>query len=211
MTDVNIKINLENDGYKITRENLFNINNETLDEFFEIFKKEDLPNHGNFKNIKVVKDLNQFKFLNKIFNELIKILQSNNINYIFEDVWAQKSEYINSRPGELPFIPHIDKHRKFKIMVYLNNVHRDSGPIHFIKCRPSDYENFRKKLSKTYQVDKENEIKDFDISKYENCSGPTGTIIFFDTNCPHFAGINKDGKTEPRYIYRFNFILKKKK
>ena len=208
MTDVNIKINLESDGYKITRENLFNINNETLDEFFEIFEKKDLPNHGNFKNIKVIKDVNQFKFLKKIFIELKKILQANNINYLFEDVWAQKSEYINSRPGELPFIPHIDKYRKFKIMVYLNNVHRDSGPIHFIKCRPSDYENFRKKLTKTYQVNKENEINDFDISEYENCSGPAGTTIFFDTNCPHFAGEFKQGNSDTRYIYRFNFSMK---
>ncbi len=208
MTDVNIKINLESDGYKITRENLFNINNETLNEFFEIFKKEDLPNHGDFKNIKVVKDVNQFKFLNKIFNDIKKILQSNNINYIFEDVWAQKSEYINSRPGELPFIPHIDKQRKFKIMVYLNDVHQNSGPIHFIKCKPGDYENFREKLSKTYQVDKENEIKDFDVSKYENCSGPAGTTIFFDTNCPHFAGEFKQGNLDTRYIYRFNFSMK---
>tara|TARA_Y100000590_G_scaffold410583_1_gene503782 strand:+ start:82 stop:747 length:666 start_codon:yes stop_codon:yes gene_type:complete len=208
MTDVNIKINLESDGYKITRENLFNINNETLDEFFEIFEKEDLPNHGNFKNIKVIKNVNQFKFLKKIFSELKKILQSNSINYKFEDVWAQKSEYINSRPGELPFIPHIDKLRKFKIMVYLNNVHRDSGPIHFIKCKPGDYENFRKNLSKTYQIDKENEIKDFDISKYENCSGPVGTTIFFDTNCPHFAGEIKQENSDSRYIYRFNFSMK---
>ena len=90
MTDVNIKINLESDGYKITVENLFNINNETLDEFFEIFEKKDLPNHGNFKNIKVIKDVNQFKFLKKIFIELKKFYKANNINYLFEDVWAQK-------------------------------------------------------------------------------------------------------------------------
>ena len=52
-------------------------------------------------------------------------------------------------------------------------------------------ENFRKNLSKNFQANKENEIKDFNISEYENCSGPAGTIIFFDTNCPHFAGTIK--------------------
>lgn len=207
MTNVNIKINLESDGYKITRENLFNINNETLNEFLEIFEKKDVPNHGNFKNIKIIKNLNQFKFLEKIFSELKKILKINSIDYKFEDVWAQKSEYINSKPGELPFIPHIDKLRKFKVMVYLKNVHPDSGPIHFVKCKPGDYENFRRNLSKDYQANKGNEIRDFDISKYENCSGPAGTTIFFDTNCPHFAGEIKEKNSDPRYIYRFNFSM----
>ena len=211
MTKTNIKVNLENEGYKIIRQNIFDNNNESLKEFFGIFEKREIHNHGDFNNIKILKNLNNFKYLEKIYKELKNILKINNIlNYEFEDVWAQKSEHINARPGELPFIPHIDKIRKFKVMVYLNNVHQDSGPIHFVKCKPNNYENFRKNLGTNYQANKENVIKDFNISQYQNCSGPAGTIIFFDTNCPHFAGTIKKKNSESRYIYRFNFLKKNK-
>ena len=211
MTNTNIKFNLENEGYKIVRQNIFNISIEILNEFHDILKNDEIPTHGNFKNIKVIKNINKFKFLNNIYKELTSILKKNNIaDYKFEDVWAQKSEHITTQPGELPFIPHIDKIRKFKVMIYLNDVAEESGPIHFVKCKPNNYENFRKNLGKNYKANKENEIKDFDISDYENCNGPVGTIIFFDTNCPHFAETIKKENFDSRYIYRFNFIINQK-
>ena len=35
--------------------------------------------------------------------------------------------------NKLPFIPHIDKIRKFKVMVYINDINSDAGPISFFK------------------------------------------------------------------------------
>ena len=173
-----IKINLENEGYQIVRKNIFNINND-LKEFLSIFEKKDIPVHGSFNNIRVLKNLDNFEFLEKIYKQLETILKLNNLDdYQLEDVWAQKSKHNNSRPGELPFIPHIDKVRKFKVMVYLNDVSKNSGPIHFVKCRTNDYENFRQNLGVNYQVKKQNVIKDFSISQYESCSGHQEPLFF---------------------------------
>ena len=201
----NVNLNLDSEGYKLIRENIFNINDETINEFHQIKNNKNLPHHGDVKSVKVIKDPSKFKYLNNIYQQIILILKKNNMKYKFEDVWAQNSNRNTTIKGQLPYIPHYDKIRKFKVMVYLNDINKDAGAIHYIKDMPDKYENFRKNLSEESFLKKENEVKKYYISEYEDCYGPIGTTIFFDTNTPHFAGVINDNSSK-RYLYRFNFI-----
>ena len=86
-----IKINLENEGYQIVRKNIFNINNDSLKEFLSIFEKKDIPIHGSFNNIRVLKNLDNFEFLEKIYKQIETILKLNNLDdYQLEDVGTKK-------------------------------------------------------------------------------------------------------------------------
>ena len=120
------------------------------------------------------------------------------------NVWVQKSSYLNYKKDELPFIPHIDKNRVLKVMIYLNKVDNDLGPITFIKAEPIKYENLRNNLKEDYYLKKENKIKNFEEEDLKSITGDIGNVIIFDTNCPHFAG-KINNKYKERNVYRFQF------
>ena len=61
-------------------------------------------------------------------------------------------------PDQLPNIPHIDKIRKFKVMIYLNPVTLSNGPINLLKINPENYEDKRKNLKNNYKLNQENQI-----------------------------------------------------
>ena len=207
-----IKININDNGFHHIKNNFFNLNNEIISEFTKIYQAN--LNVRAEQNTAIISDLNELKKLkitNKIFEKIIKILEFNNFdNTEFYDVWFIHSNKNIYKENKLPYIPHIDKIRKFKVMVYLNEVEIENGPIHFAKVNPNKYENFRKKLNKDYKFKQENEIKNIKISEYKPLLGEFGTTIFFDTNTPHFAGKIEKNLIE-RKVIRFNFILKNKK
>jgi len=207
-----IKININDNGFHHIKNNFFNLNNEIIGEFTKIYQAN--LNVRAEQNTSIISDLNElkrFKITNIIFEKIIKILEFNNLDNIeFDDVWFVHSDKNIYKENKLPYIPHIDKIRKFKVMVYLNEVEIENGPIHFAKVNPNKYENFRKKLNKDYKLKQENEIKDIKISEYEPLLGDFGTTIFFDTNTPHFAGKIEKSLIE-RKVIRFNFIYGGKK
>ena len=122
---------------------------------------------------------------------------------VFDDIWFINSTKQTYKPGKLPFIPHIDKIRKFKIMVYLNDVKEKNGPLNLANVNPNSYESFRKKLNFDYKTKQKNEITNLPLTKYKPLIGKFGTTIFFDTNTPHFASEVK--KMAQRKVIRFNF------
>ena len=71
----NINLNLDSEGYKLIRENIFNINDETINEFHQIKNNKNLPHHGGVKSVKVIKDPSKFKYLNNIYQQIILILK----------------------------------------------------------------------------------------------------------------------------------------
>ena len=81
----------------------------------------------------------------EILNKIIKILKFNNLNYHFDTLWLQNSNstFSDSKINELPFIPH-DKRRCLKVMIYLNNINKDAGPINLTKTNPANFEKIRK-------------------------------------------------------------------
>ncbi len=200
-----IKINLENTGHLKIDDNYFNLNSEVLNEFEDIFEKYLSP-WENTSVINKLEILSNFKILNSTYNKIIKIIKFNSLEnkLIFDDIWFSKTQKSSYKNGELPNIPHIDKIRKFKIMIYLCDVNLDNGPLFLSKCNVNKYENLRINLKKNYKENLDNQIKDIPISEYLPMTGKFGASIFFDTNTPHFAGPFSDDFTK-RKIIRLNF------
>ena len=101
------------------------------------------------ENIKIIYDPIKFPFLENTLKKVIDILKDEN-QIKFDSIWVQKTTKQSSHynPAKLPLIPHIDKKRMFKIMVYLNDVIKENGPINLIKCDTNKYENLRLNLEK---------------------------------------------------------------
>jgi hypothetical protein len=207
-----IKIDIKNNGFHHFSNNFFELNKNIIHEFMEIHKTNlNLRSAQNVATINNLDELKEFDGIKKIFDEIIKIFEFNDFKNIkFDDVWFVNSNKSIFEKDKLPYIPHIDKIRKLKVMIYLNDVKIENGPIHFAKVNPNKYENFRKKLNKDYKIKQENEIKDIQLSDYKPLIGEFGTTIFFDTNTPHFAGKIEKNLIE-RKVIRFNFISKDKK
>lgn len=201
---------LKNNGHFILKDNFFNIDENNVIEFQNIFKDPNQEKHKNHKgeilnNINVINNINKYPYLKEFYSKLSSFLKENNLeNLKLKNIWLQKSNQTTYRENELPFIPHIDKNRSFKVMVYLCDVEKKGGSLHLIKIDPEKFENKRLNFSKNYYLNKENHIKSLDIKNFINCAGKIGTCIFFDTNCPHFAGKFKTNSIE-RLIYRVNF------
>ena len=153
---------------------------------------------------------------NKILNEpffcsLLDIIQKkftqitgfNDLN--FKKLWLVSTSSDNTKKDHLPYVPHIDKNRYLKAMVYLHDISLNHGPIHLGKVkREIDLENERKKFSKDYKEKGLNTIIDEKIEgNLVPMTGKAGDVVFFDTNTPHKAGIVSDGYC--RKILRFDF------
>ena len=123
-------------------------------------------------------------------------------------LWLVASTKQNSKPLALPYIPHFDKHRYFKAMVYLHDVTDNHGPIHLGYPKNSlDIEKRRNKLPLNYKELSLNKISNQDIEgNMIPMSGHAGDIIFFDTNTPHKAGMLSEGYE--RNVLRFDFDIK---
>ena len=205
---MNLKLDIAKTGFIKIDQNIFELQQDKINSQFEKdYNNQDFRNTG-YENIAVLSlDNLRSPIYQSILKKIFKILELNNLKYKFENVWLQHSENFNVNPNlnELPFIPHIDKIRKFKVMIYLNDVLRSNGPINFAKYPPAKLEKFRISLKVDYKIKKENRINFIPIKDYISCEGNFGTSIFFDTNAPHFAG-NIYEKNSFRRILRFNFI-----
>ena len=140
---------------------------------------------------------------------LNKILEGYNVEeYTLRKVWLVKSEFETIDKGKLPFIPHIDKERYLKFMIYVTDVTEKDGP--FYSCEKvqdvEKYEGLRQQIKGTKKEQKLNEINDFSIESYKPVLGSTGDLIIFDTNIPHFAGAIEKGNE--RKVIRFDFEKK---
>jgi hypothetical protein len=196
----------EKKGIKIFKENIFNLEykkaNTIFDEDF-VCNKYSNNNHPFIKIINSEDALNKKFYLN-IYNEIKKRLNSDFFNCLnFEAVWLHKTTKEIYNSDDLPYVPHIDKVRKFKVMIYLNDVDLDCGPLHTLNVDISP-EIFEKKRI-NYREYLDNKVNDYKIENYLPCTGKFGSSIFFDTNIPHFGGKLSEDKF--RKILRYNFEL----
>ena len=198
----------EKKGIKIFKENIFKLEykeaNAIFDEDF-VCNKFSNDNHPFIKIINSEDALNK-KFYQHIYNEIKKRLNLDffyNLN--FEAVWLHKTTKEIYNPDDLPYVPHIDKARKFKVMIYLNDVDLDCGPLHTLNVdiSPEIFENKRT----NYKEYLDNKVDDYKVENYLPCIGKFGSSIFFDTNIPHFGGKLFDNKI--RKILRYNFAINK--
>ncbi len=200
-----INLNLNKNGYLQIQNNYFNLNEKILDNFNDVFEK--FP--SSWEKTSVINKLEIISNYELVFDIYKKILEIINFNSLdtkvrFDDVWFSKTQKSQYKIGELPNIPHIDKIRKLKAMIYLNHVTEYDGPIYLTSCDVNRYEKLRLNLKKDHKKNLENTIKDIPLNKYLPIVGNFGNLIIFDTNTPHFAGpFLKDNIT--RKVIRFNF------
>jgi len=123
-------------------------------------------------------------------------------------VWLVKSQPKDTDPHKLPCLPHFDKHRYVKAMVYLHDVDKSHGPIHFGRLiTPSRIDSRRKSLPTNYKELGLNTIQKSDLeTDMEPILGKGGDVVFFDTNAAHSAGIVSEGFE--RRVIRFDFDLR---
>lgn len=206
-----IQLNISSDGYKKIDNNIFHLDSKILEEYENIYNDKKYSDNG-YENTSIIndqKDLIKFNNLNKLNQNILRLIKDNKLDNIeFDDIWFVKSVESIYEPKKLPYIPHIDKVRKIKAMVYLNDVTIEDGPLYVAKVDPNNYEKFRKELKSDFKKRQENEIKNLKIEDYSPLNGKFGTTIFFDTNAPHFAG-KIHNKNSLRKIIRFNFRFKK--
>ena len=116
-------------------------------------------------------------------------------------VWYVSTSHHNSEPGKLPYIPHFDKRRFVKLMVYLNEVSSSDGPLCVAATHVETYESARVNLPFNYKELGLNSANN--NQSFKELTLPSGAGVIFDTNCAHFAKpVEKNGH---RVALRFDF------
>lgn len=182
--------------------------NEHIIKFDKIYQER--INKSNYTNIcelkkdDILKDPLYLSLLTKIQKKFSLLTGFNDLN--FEKLWLVNSSSNDTSKVDVPYIPHIDKRRYLKAMIYLHDVSLEHGPIHLGKVKSDiNIEKKRRELPKDYKEKRLNTIDDKHL--VENLSpmlGKAMDVIFFDTNVPHKAGIIKDGYC--RKVLRFDFV-----
>ena len=181
--------------------------NQVLGRFDQIHKENAYKSiTSNIKELTKNDVLNEplmHSLLNKIYEQFKFITGKSDL--IFLKVWLVSTKSNHTNKEILPYIPHIDRNRKLKAMVYLHDIDLEHGPIHLGKLKHTiDIDRERKKLPEDFQAKGLNTIDDDHLeSDLVPMTGKAGDIIFFDTNTPHKAGIVKDNYC--RKILRFDF------
>jgi ectoine hydroxylase-related dioxygenase (phytanoyl-CoA dioxygenase family) len=138
-----------------------------------------------------------------LLQQVKKHMQAISPSLKFGQLWLVKSREENVHADVVPFVPHIDNGRYIKAMVYLDDVSADDGPFTVASVPPDSFDAMRKRFGADYKARSENVISCIPREAFHACTGPAGSVIFFDTNCPHFAGhVRRQGQ---RRIFRFNF------
>lgn len=109
---------------------------------------------------------------------------------------------------ELPYLPHFDRDRRFKVMIYLSDVSEDNGPISFAEVSQEDLASIERLrlgfLQTSERPPDEMRLRNVvDTSTLRTVVGPAGTVVVFDTNNPHRAGSVEGGRS--REVFRLDF------
>ena len=200
---------MSNEFHFTKKDQVFNkeLINQVLSKFDQIHKENTYKSiTSNIKELTKNDVLNEpliHSLLNKIYEHFKSIIGKSDL--IFLKVWLVSSKSNHTNKEILPYIPHIDRNRKLKAMVYLHDINLEHGPIHLGKLKHTiDIDQKRKKLPEDYQIKGLNTIDDEHLeSDLIPITGKAGDVVFFDTNTPHKAGIVKDNYC--RKILRFDF------
>ena len=174
--------------------------------WFEYVFAKDIYKSSDRENIRELNtsEIEKLPVMNNILNDIEQLIQDEgNYEVKFDKLWLVKTADNDSNRNELPYIPHFDKKRFLKALVYLNNVELEDGPIHLASEIDPSIEEKRKKLPKNYKSRKLNLVKTETNNKLKPITGNAGTLILFDTNTPHHAGDVSIGRM--RKVLRFDF------
>ena len=178
-----------------------------LKEFNKIFSGEkfklSLSNVCELKSNSISKNVLLKSTLNKVYEKFKLITGEKDL--VFNKLWMVSSKSENTNKTILPYIPHFDKSRYLKAMVYIHDVTIEHGPIYLGKVNKNiNIEERRIKLPSDYADKSLNCIQNQEIDgTLIPMLGNAGDIIFFDTNTPHKGGIIKNEYF--RKVLRFDF------
>jgi len=119
----------------------------------------------------------------------------------FSKLWCVRSDAGSGAADRVPYVPHIDRDRYVKVMIYLDAVSEEDGPLTIAPGRPAQLEARRRRLGPDYKARGENVVTD--VADAVAMTGPAGTVVLFDTNVPHLAGRVAPGRE--RRVLRFDF------
>ena len=183
--------------------------NKLLILFDDYFKKNDLKSGiANVRELRP-KEIESEPLLRSVYEKIFLNFKEilNNESLKFNKLWMVSSESKDTDDTRLPYIPHFDKLRFLKAMIYLHDVSYEHGPIHLGNAKSnSDIESKRQSLPINYQEKLLNCLSNDNLeNQLLPMLGKAGDVIFFDTNAPHKAGIVKSGFI--RKVIRFDFEM----
>lgn len=181
--DTNGHVKIENFFSTSEKQNLINIHKQ----IFNSHQKKKYNNRIVELDLISLKRYKEVYYLARKFRKMIS--DYFNVKFYFSKVWFEKKIFnVNTDKNylkKLPYIPHIDKFRFLKIMIYLDKINEINGAIQFCEIKPNIFEKNRNNIWKNSEFS--NVIEDKNL-KFKSISGEVGDLVIFDTNCPHKAG-----------------------
>ena len=140
--------------------------------------------------------------LGPVFNKVEDFVR-NQADYSvnFKKLWLVHSTYKNVDTSRLPYLPHFDRIRFLKVMIYLTDTSIKNGAFFARAGSVHEYELRRRMLPENHKEKFLNNAGD--SGAFEAVEGNAGDAIVFDTNCPHFAGAVDVGQN--RKVARFDY------
>lgn len=117
---------------------------EKVDQLKKIHKDLFQNNKKKYDN-KIVeincKKIKKIKFIYQYINEInINLNRYFNKKFFLNKVWFEKKIFEVNTEGDyknkLPYVPHIDRNRLFKALIYLDKTDEKNGSIQFSKKKP---------------------------------------------------------------------------
>lgn len=201
MSDIGV---MREQGWYRPESDSFLFDREKLASEFDQFYQQNLlqPKYRNVAELQL-SDIHQSEEIKKIFSLVSSEFSKLDDSLAFSKLWLVKSGNKDVNPDGLPYVPHIDKLRFAKAMFYLDDVNIQDGPLTIARQSPEKYEQIRQKMGDNHKETRQNWITDLPKDSLVPCTGSAGTLIYFDTNCPHAAGIVEEG--HHRRVLRFDF------
>jgi hypothetical protein len=169
-------------------------------ESSEIFKINSyFNNHDKLIELDKKSTKNKFGDIYNKVNQLV--LNQKDYNVTFSKLWLVRSNYSNVDRSKLPYLPHFDRLRFLKVMIYLCDTDSSNGAFFASSCNTEDFESARRMLPVNHKEMYLNNAAN--AGEFKPIEGRAGDAIIFDTNCPHFAGFVEKGKE--RKIARFDY------
>jgi hypothetical protein len=196
-------IEIENEGVTLYTKGEFDFDKNMLSQIFEnnynVLKPNKYTNVTQFSP----QEIQNVSGLQIIYDAIQSKLNLDVNGYNFSKLWLVETNNENVDVSQLPYVPHIDYFRFLKVMVYVDDVTEIDGPFTARPTKSAYFESLRMSLSKNHKKKKENMIDQFNSDEFIMYKAPAGSVLVFDTNCPHMAGKVEVGGH--RRVFRFDF------
>ena len=211
---------LQHNGYHVL-ENFFDkkeIKNleRNFDKFlFDGEKKDDFHANEPFiksRNLFLRNDKNLYEkrfakitkndFILSLANEYLKKNYKPSKLMIYKSIGQKKDSF--KKDKKFAFVPHTDETYFLKFFIYLTDVNEEHGPLNVV---PGSHLKFKDVRHRWIKSNKDYLKRDKVNYNYENkmksLNGKKGSLIIFDTDILHKAGVLKPNKV--RKVIRFDF------